>query len=850
MKTLFKAIKLIFVEPDTLVSKYRQRVLNNRQRAFSSRWPNLPTNVLFDDAADDAEPPQSPAEAIDRLRANRLGLAIAGRLQQRLAMRILLVLIALGFMTAASAAIPIIGIIGGAHTPAYLMLAAAVSWTTISALALYFLVFQPTAATALMLPKKPLLAESDIDDADAFTKRVLVHPVTDDTPADLQDRLRILSVDASGEPVDGQVLPADYRESYLQTVLDANWIFYLGLVIGGIFVVPAAWAATITQFSNTNNILAGSSIVGLGFGATILALLAVIALARLLVLPNVAEKRATLAQRAMESAPSARLVEEFGREAFQLIETARTKQRERATQDSSPFVALGTSTGILAARRDGFAPTEIVPFGLSTNDLSTHLLTLGATGTGKTAGVLRPLLTHWLDNDSGGVLVLDGKGALPRELADDPRFSLITPDSIKYNPIAGLTPDDVANTLYEQNASGDSEAAFFEQSAMRMLRSSAVVLELLCKRSDDWHWTLGNLYRIAGTVRGLKAAQTEITPDDFADYSEHEQRHLSYRFTEYPDLPDRTRGSIDGHVQAWLSSITDTEQLAAWVDCVESQADITSVLKGNALAFDLPEAVYGPAGPALSAMIKSQLYRAIKIRGDFATAHAADDSETPVLVMIDECQEIISSDDAAMLPIARSLGVRSAMATQAVDGLYERLGENGCDALLAQFRSVVALDVSSTKTREFVSERMGTSYRSSCYTVTSNNADALALQVASTRTPGGFTKGSQGFETVWRSNLNHEMRVTAGIGSDLGAGLRQMTKGPLGELAQSLPMFRQTRDNPATHQISKERNVTADEISTLTSAPFCALASINRGGVPRRDVIQLSPMFAFEGAAQ
>lgn len=849
MKAIVKLVKLLFSEPDTIVSKYRKRILNNRKIAFENRWPNLPSDMLFDDAADDATPPQTSQQAIERLRANRLGLAIAGRLQQSQAMRFLIVLLALGFMTAASAVIPIIGIIGGAHTPGYLMLAAAISWSIISFLALYFLIFQPPAAAALMLPKKSLLSDADINDADSFTKRVLVHQTSNDTPDDLQDRFRILSVDASGEPVDGQILPTDYRESYLITVLDSNWIFYLGLVIGGFFVVPAAWGAAITQFTNANNILAGSSILGLGAGAIVLALLSIVALARLLFLPNVSEKRATLAQRAAESAPSSRLVEEFGREAFQNIELARIKQREKAILDSSPFVSLGNSTGILAARRDGFAPTESLPFGLTINDLSTHLFALGDTGTGKTAGVLRPLLTQWLDNKSGGVIALDGKGALPRELAADPRFSLITPDLIKYNPIAGLTPDDVANTLYEQNATGEGDSDYWEKSAMRMIRASATILKLLCERGG-WSWTLGDLYKIACTEEGVSQAQQAISPEEIGEYSLHHQRALTFRLTEYPAYPDKMRGSIDGYAQAWLSSIVDTERLSSWIDCVESEVDITRVLTGQALAFDLPEAVYGPAGPALSAMIKSQLYRAIKIRGDLEVAQASDPSQMPVLVLVDECQEVISTADAAMLPIARSLGIRSVMSTQAVDGLYERLGDNKCDALLAQFRSVVSLNVSSVKTREFVSERMGTSYRTSCYTVTSNNSDALALQISSTRTPGGFTPGSQGYETVWRSNLNHEMRVTAGIGSDIGAGLRQLTKGPIGELAQSLPMFRQTRDNPSTHQISKERNVTADEISTLTSTPFHALASINRAGVPRRDVIELMPMFAFSGGVQ
>lgn len=164
------------------------------------------------------------------------------------------------------------------------------------------------------------------------------------------------------------------------------------------------------------------------------------------------------------------LIDKAGRAHFQHLEEARLTQIQNAKQDKSPFIHLGTSTGLLAQRRDPLAPTEAgLPFGLSVTDLATHIGVLGASGTGKTSGVIRPLTKQWIEDDLGGLLVLDGKGALPLEFKDIDGYQLISPAHGAFNPISGMTPDALADVLPDV-----FDDAFWRDSARLMLRMAAI----------------------------------------------------------------------------------------------------------------------------------------------------------------------------------------------------------------------------------------------------------------------------------------------------------------------------------------------------------------------------------------
>lgn len=138
---------------------------------------------------------------------------------------------------------------------------------------------------------------------------------------------------------------------------------------------------------------------------------------------------------------------------------------------------------------------------------------LGASGTGKTSGVIRPLTKAWLSADLGGLLVLDGKGALPLELNGlHAGYRLISPAHGAFNPIAGMNPDAVADVLadvFDPETSGDNR--IWSDSARLMLRMAAIVLDA----HPALPYTIGELQRFCLMNN---AARVEVLAD-LADQS-------------------------------------------------------------------------------------------------------------------------------------------------------------------------------------------------------------------------------------------------------------------------------------------------------------------------------------------
>lgn len=69
---------------------------------------------------------------------------------------------------------------------------------------------------------------------------------------------------------------------------------------------------------------------------------------------------------------------------------ARKAQAERALKDTSPTFEVGKALGVQALKFDGFGPDAGKKVVVSYNDLMTHMIVFGKTGTGKTAAFARP----------------------------------------------------------------------------------------------------------------------------------------------------------------------------------------------------------------------------------------------------------------------------------------------------------------------------------------------------------------------------------------------------------------------------------------------------------------------------
>ena len=163
-----------------------------------------------------------------------------------------------------------------------------------------------------------------------------------------------------------------------------------------------------------------------------------------------------------------------------------------------------------------------------------------------------------------------------------------------------------------------------------------------------------------------------------------------------------TQAGVLSTASSWVNNLLRHPALLGWAapDADIVPVDLTTVLDGGRYGLDVPEYRYGDAAAAVTALLRAQVYRAAKTRGSAGVGHRQ------TLVLIDEAALALGPLEAQILPVARSLGLSFACATQNIEQFAERFGGDGSLALIDQFRSLVQL-VSSQKTSEYTRLRAG-----------------------------------------------------------------------------------------------------------------------------------------------
>ena len=358
--------------------------------------------------------------------------------------------------------------------------------------------------------------------ADTLVRRVCIRPIRENTPADLDDPWRHGWLLADGRPVAAEIAETDLRAT--DAVPRASAWLWLALAIG---LLPLA--ATI-------------------FAAVPLAVLLILALIKAKADPNPAALRARLLDVAAAHSAEAATWSTGGASKWaSQVEAARQAQMKEAIRDTSPLLHFGTALGILAARGDALAPSAGLPVALSLKDLMQHLLVLGGTGAGKTAGVLRPLCKQTAALERVGLFVMDGKGALPGEVAAMiPGFTIIDPASKAISLVEGLSPTEIASTIREILADREAKDKFFDDGAMALLRFAAT----LAKLDDETGFSLTAIWQIArdGPPQRLLDKVSPIIPE--------QDEAASFFTTEWPAMEVKTRASITATLRTWYATIT------------------------------------------------------------------------------------------------------------------------------------------------------------------------------------------------------------------------------------------------------------------------------------------------------
>jgi hypothetical protein len=725
----------------------------------------------------------------------------------------------------------------------------------------------PTFIASHLLPRVPV-RQDEIDAVRATMERCVVRPVDESTPADLRDRLRVAVTDAEGRAVAGQILATDLEYSAVR----AEWVNSRKVLraLGFSLMAPAAiafspWAAVAVfvaaqwdkikaLFSDTptgeRNFVGVAAIVlfvaflitpvaqssveahapvSVGWLYTVIMWFLAVHLALTTIAPL--KFRALQLDQSVRETGTELLIDKAGREHFVQLENARTEQVENAAKDETPFLKFATSTGLLAQRRDPLAPSEKgLPVGLTVYDLSRHLMALGAPGTGKTRGVLRPMVSQWIRENMGGALVLDGKGALPLEFETIPGFTLISPKRDKLNPIDGMGPDAVADVLADVFSADDKGEAIWRDAARLMLRMASISLHA----SPDFAFTIPQILRFCVDVNLQK--QVLIPHEDSPD--SRVQAAFHYWAVEVPEMPEKTLGSIVNMVRTWLGNIVMHEKLGPWCDTTETGWQVENVLRGEKAGLLLPESEYGIGGVAISALTMRRVYDAVKLRGD---RWQEQEGQQAVLMCADEVQNLLTKADLETVPVARSLGLYLLSATQNVDGLYKRLEKDGALQLLGSYSSLIVLPPKTKDSNEYVEERVGRIWKA-----TSEGYQGLPDAQADI---GLYTNSGVDIQVRQSALLRQGYVSTPRLAYSIGLWHREyaVKSAVLGDKLHELmtPDDNYTPISKPTLSMTPTSLVQAQEIDTLLARPGTAIAILNRGQAVRRDVVRLS---AFDAA--
>lgn len=249
----------------------------------------------------------------------------------------------------------------------------------------------------------------------------------------------------------------------------------------------------------------------------------------------------------------------------------------------------------------------------------------------------------------------------------------------------------------------------------------------------------------------------------------------------------------------------------------------------------------------ISNLAKRRFYEAVKRRGE----SWKNGDGARVLLVVDECQALMTDGEAEILPIARSLGLSALFATQNVDGLQIALKDKPAflEQILGQFRSVVGLAVNTDATCQFLAGRLGSTPRPVYSEVPSPVADAAATVAGMQLAAGAYSAGT----------LMASVSSTPEIVGLRGRGLAGEAVDMLGKLAEKagldkayklLPAALREGEKAGSAKIGTHENLTEKEVRNLTAQKFTALAVVNRAGVDRRDLIKLTPVFSFAQEAK
>ena len=376
---------------------------------------------------------------------------------------------------------------------------------------------------------------------------------------------------------------------------------------------------------------------------------------------------------------------------------------------------IGKSTGILSSLWHKAGMKEDQQVTLTLEDACQNVLVLGGIGSGKTTGVMQPILLQCLDQQCGG-LIFDIKGDVihaVEKFASATNRSLVVlgPHHQKMNLIEGLTPEVAASFLKSAFLLGNrgNTDSFWVDTASELCRNTLGMLSFLKNRYD-----LLSLHQYLFELDTQKIINDEI--DALLQTLEAKEARLLKTYRNYYDLifshfDGKIKSGVNATIAQALAPFNHPDLLDAFCSSSNTPAKMKDILDGTIYLVDMPLSVWGLGGKVAYTFIKLRFFNLMQNRNQYQEHQ--ENKNNPVFFMCDEYQEIVSANRDGLSDLnfwdkSRSSKTIGIISSQSIASFYAALGNHDlAHALLQNFRQKLCLRTEDPVTLDFMERLIG-----------------------------------------------------------------------------------------------------------------------------------------------
>lgn len=393
------------------------------------------------------------------------------------------------------------------------------------------------------------------------------------------------------------------------------------------------------------------------------------------------------------------------------------RQQRGAVQQFGPIVHLGEASGELAIRNHSAAMRRGERVHLTVFDMFENLAVIGAPGSGKSRGVLQPLVHDWMEYPTSGMVAFGVKRSWARTLRSiasrfrrDDQIHVIGPDADPMSLLRGLSPDAVgyfARTAFDLHARGQGHHQFFSDSAANSITAATMILDGLCAGGtfvarlpaangegdieQVFSYAIPSIYELVyldekswkafeGQARERALQLNDAGRSDLAEQILDGLRTFS---RELLNLVHQTKSGVQGQIATVFSPFVINRTLRRTF-CGSEEFDFTCLDRGEVVLIDVDVQVYPVAAELAYLLVFQRLADAVQRR-------ESEGISNPVLLLMDEWTRIAEIRQADTFQTARAGAVSCVIAYQSQARANHVLGGAiGGEAVLGTFRNIIA----------------------------------------------------------------------------------------------------------------------------------------------------------------